>query len=324
MATYYRQRASNGGLIVAEATQVLPSGQGFPNSAGITTRDHVKAWRSVTEAVHGEGGIIYLQLWHAGRLSHSSLQPFQGLPIGPSEIAAEGICFNSLWQPVDFEAPRAMETNEISGLVEAFKSAAQNALDAGFDGVEIHAGGGLIEQFLLRSSNCRQDRYGGSFTNRARLLMEIVEAVKGICGGDRTGVRLSPYSKDQGCDGESTDFYSYIIGCIAALKVSYLHLVRARHEASQSASERFMDVDVRSLWPGFIIWAGGFSPTSAETAVRDGIADAVAFGRKFISNPDLPHRVQLGGPLNSYDSHTFYGGGKLGYTDYPTLNSFLL
>ncbi|KSV75864.1 hypothetical protein N185_15580 [Sinorhizobium sp. GW3] len=209
---------------------------------------------------------------------------------------------------------------EIDVLVEAYRLAGLNALEAGFDGVEVHASRGLIEQFLRRASNCRQDPYGGSIANRARFLMRVVEALARACGNDRVGVRLSLSTGDEDQEG-GVDLLEYLVEHLAAVQLSYLHVVRGSDkEAYAAASEE----KIRSLWPGFLIWAGNFSTTSAEAAINNGTADAVAFGRRFASNPDLPFRLQIGGPLNSYDSHTFYGGGKLGYTDYPTLNSFLL
>lgn len=325
-AEYYAQRATPGGLLIAEATPVSWQGHGHPNVPGIHTAGQVAGWRLVTEAVHAKGGVIYLQLWHTGRVSHSSHQKDAGPPVGPSAIAAQGKTIDAGWNPVPYETPRALETAEMPALVDTWRQAAVNAMQAGFDGVEIHgANGYLLEQFLQSRSNTRSDRYGGSIENRCRLHLEISEAVAREIGAERTGIRLSPWgiANDSG-EAEPLPLYSHLIRELATLGLVYLHLIEPRasgtgkadivREGQPSAAATF-----RPLWPNVLIDAGGFDRNGALEAVREGRADAVAFGRYFISNPDLPRRIEIGAPLTPYNRPTFYGGSAAGYTDYPML-----
>lgn len=318
---YYGQRASQGGLIVAEATQVTPYGQGYPDTPGIYSSEQVAGWKKVTDAVHAKGGIIFLQLWHVGRSSHSSFQPGGVLPVAPSAIAITGqTSLTPEWKSVPYEVPRALELDEIPGIIEAYREGAVNALAAGFDGVEVHgANGYLLEQFLHDRSNKRTDAYGGSIAHRARLLLEVTQAVADVWGPDRVGVRLSPFGtyNDVG-DSHPIALYGYVLPSLDALGVAYVSLIEARPGAGMEIdSPRAID-QLRPFWTRALILSGGFTGPSAEDAIRSGRADAIGFGRQFIANPDLPRRLRFGAPLNAYDRSTFYGGGAAGYVDYPT------
>lgn len=318
-AEYYRQRASDGGLIITEATQVTESGQGYPTTPGIHAAEQVAGWRRVVDAVHARGGLIFLQLWHVGRISHRSFQPGGAQPVAPSAVAPAGKAFTASWEFVDFETPRALDTGELAGIVDAFRQGARNALAAGFDGVEIHSANGyLLQQFLESRTNQRTDGYGGSIEARSRLLFEVVTAVTEVWGADRVGVRLSPFgnANDSG-EPDPLPLYRHVITNLATFGLAYLHLVEARGTDEVTAGATLTVDALREFWPGPLIAAGGFTGASAEAAVRAGQVDAIAFGRLFIANPDLPQRLQAGAPLNPYDRKTFYGGGELGYTDYP-------
>jgi N-ethylmaleimide reductase len=326
-AEYYGQRATEGGLIIAEASPVAATGRGNPATPGIYSEHQIAGWRKVVDAVHGKGGFIFLQLWHVGRVSHSSLQPGGVLPVAPSAVPITGegmLAMTASGRPEPYETPRALETGEIAEVVEAFRTAAQNALAAGFDGVEIHgANGYLLEQFLQSRSNLRTDRYGGSIENRARLLLEIVDAAIGVCGAERVGVRLSPYGVANGSgERDPMPLYSHVIRALDALGLAFVHFIEPRSSGAGRAEVNHQNVPsamklFRPLWRGVLISAGGFDATSAEAAVAAGYADAIAFGRYFISNPDLPARIRHGIPFTPYNRATFYGGGPAGYTDYP-------
>lgn len=322
---YYSQRASHGGLMIAEGSQVSPAGQGFPATPGIHAREQLEGWRRVTDAVHARGAVIFLQLWHVGRVSHPTFQPGGSLPVAPSAVAPEsGEAFTADWQRVPFVVPRALSEAEVAETVEAFGAAARNAKVAGFDGVEIHgANGYLIEQFLHARSNQRTDRYGGSIDNRTRFLLEVVDQACGVWGPDRVGVRLSPFGVANGSgEVDAHELYAHAVGKLAEREVAYLHLIEPRasgmamadvdHQGVPSAATIF-----RPLWPGPLISAGGYDGTSAEAKLAAGDADAIAFGRHFVANPDLPARLREGRELNPYHRPTFYGGGAEGYTDYP-------
>lgn len=314
---YYGQRASLGGLIISEAAQVTPYGQGRPSTPGIHSAEQVEGWKKVTDAVHATGGIIFLQLWHTGRSSHSSFQPNGVLPVAPSAIAITSKeSFTPEWKFVPHETPRALELDEIPGIVEAYREGAREAMAAGFDGVEVHgANGYLLEQFLHGRSNQRADIYGGSVENRARLLIEVTGAAIEIWGADRVGVRMSPFGtqNDVG-DADPVGLYSYVLSRLDELDIAYVHLI----EANDGADLRAVD-ELRPFWRKTLIRAGGYTGEIAEEVIRSGRADAVAFGRQFIANPDLPLRLKLGAPLNPYDRSTTYGGGAAGYVDYPAL-----
>jgi N-ethylmaleimide reductase len=325
-AEYYAQRATPGGLIIAEASPVAATGFGSPGVPGIYSDAQIKGWREVVEAVHAKSGLIFLQLWHVGRVSHSSFQPGGALPVAPSAvpISADLKTMTADGKVTTYETPRALETGEISGVVDAFRHAASNALKAGFDGVEIHgANGYLIEQFLQSHTNLRTDRYGGSIENRARFLMEIARAVIEVWGANRVGVRLSPYgvANDSG-EPDPMPLYTHVIKALDPLGLAYLHFVEPRSSGAGRAEVNHQNVPsamelFRPIWSGVLISAGGFTGETAEAAIAAGHADAIAFGRIFISNPDLPRRLREGFPLTPYNRATFYGGDVAGYTDYP-------
>jgi N-ethylmaleimide reductase len=325
-AEYYGQRASAGGLIVSEATQIHPTGQGYPATPGLHTAEQVDGWRRVTDAVHGEGGLIVAQLWHVGRISNPAFQPGGAAPVAPSAIRAAGRGFLPSGETAPYETPRALEIEEISRLVDAYRDGAKNALAAGFDGVEVHgANGYLPHQFLQRATNRRADAYGGSVENRARFVVDIVDAVAEVVGADRVGLRLSPFGKanDSGHDDELPVFRHLVIE-LATRGLAYLHLIEPRADGvgrdASDAGAPTAAAAFRPYWPGPLIAAGGFTADTADDALASGEADAVAFGRLFIANPDLPARLAIGAPLNPYDRSTFYLGNHRGYTDYPTFN----
>ena len=326
-AEYYRQRATRGGLVIAEASPVMATGRGNAGTPGIYSEQQVKGWREVVDAVHAKGGLIFLQLWHVGRVSHSSFQPDGALPVAPSAVPITGagmVTLTAFGKPEPYETPRALETGEIAGVIDSFRQGARNALQAGFDGVEIHgANGYLIEQFLQSHTNLRTDQYGGSTINRTRFLMEVVEAVIGVWGANRVGVRLSPYGVANG-SGEAVPLplYTHVIDALNPLGLAYLHFIEPRSSGAGRAEVNHQNVPAamevfRPIWKGVLITAGGFNGDSAEAAVAAGHADAIAFGRIFISNPDLPRRLKHGFPITPYNRATFYGGEEAGYTDYP-------
>lgn len=328
-AEYYRQRAG-AGLIVSEATQVSLQGQGYAWTPGIHSAEQVAGWRLVADAVHGAGGLMFMQLWHVGRVSHPALQPGGALPVAPSAIAPGGMAFiaNAAGQGelVPFVTPRALELDEMPGIVGQYCDGARNALAAGMDGVEVHAANGyLLDQFLNSSTNRREDGYGGPPQNRARLLMEVLEAVCGVWGSDRVGVRLSPLGSfnDMGdADPEAT--FGYVAERLNDFKLAYLHVVEpamagiAAVENPDPRGEAIMAA-IRQTFRGPLIVCGGYDQAKAEACLDAGRADLVAFGRPFIANPDLPERFRRGAALNVWDESTFYGGGAEGYTDYPEL-----
>ncbi|WP_175781751.1 alkene reductase [Burkholderia anthina] len=325
-AEYYRQRATQSGLIITEGSQISPSGQGMPATPGIHSPEQIEGWKAVTQAVHSKGGRIFLQLWHVGRISHSSLLGGER-PVAPSAIAAPGNAFTANFEREPFETPRALETKEIASLIDDYEQAARNALLAGFDGVEIHSANGyLLEQFLQSRSNHRTDTYGGSIENRCRIVLEVAEAVSSVFGADGVGIRLSPFGVANGSGEDAPQpLYTHLVKHLARLGLAYLHLIEPRasgagqadvdHQNVPFASELF-----RPHWPRVLIAAGNYTPATAEAAIEAGRADAIAFGRLFIANPDLPERARLGASLNAYNRPTFYGGDAAGYTDYPTLS----
>lgn len=316
---YYVQRAS-AGLMITEATQVTPLGAGGPNTPGIHDAHQVVAWRRVTDAVHRAGGRIVLQLWHAGRASHPALRPDGELPVAPSAIAIEGDAYVN-GRRVPHVTPRALALEEIPEVVARFRRGAELALDAGFDGVEIHgANGYLLQQFLEDGSNRRTDAYGGSIENRARLLLEVTDAVAAVWGPERVGVRLSPKNPYQSMhDSDPEALYAYVAQELGHRKLGYLHVVEPGESlvpgGGRGSTSRFLG----TLFGGAVITNGGYDRESGEAAVASGAADLVAYGVLFLANPDLPRRFALGAPLNAADPATFYGGGAEGYIDYPAL-----
>lgn len=310
-AAYYAQRAS-AGLIVTEATQVSPQGVGYPNTPGIHSAAQVEGWRHVTEAVHAAGGHIVLQLWHVGRISHPSLQPDGELPVAPSAIRPEGQAWTTEGMK-PYVTPRALELGEIAAIVEQYRVGGANAQSAGFDGVEIHAANGyLLDQFLRDKTNQRRDAYGGSIPNRARLLIEIAEAVIGVWGPERVGVRLSPLNPfNDIADSTPAETFGYAIDQLNRLQLAFLDLV----EDGAALDARHF----RPSWNQTLIANRGYDQERANGLLADGGADAVGFGVPFLANPDLLERFRRRAALNPPDRKTFYGGGEAGYTDYPLL-----
>jgi N-ethylmaleimide reductase len=322
-AQYYAQRAS-AGLIISEATQVSASGQGYPATPGIHSPEQVEGWKLVTKAVHDAGGRIFAQLWHVGRISHTSLQPNGALPVAPSAIAPSGLTFTAQFQQVPFETPHALTIDEIKTIVADFVTGAKNAQEAGFDGIEIHgANGYLLDQFLQDGSNTREDIYGGAIENRARLLLEVVDATVAVLGKDRVGVRLSPYGQFNDMhDSDPVALFTYVLQQISSRGIAYAHVIEPRSTSAGGNDNAVDDAPVtaemfRASFDGVFLSAGGYLKDNAEAAVASGNADAVVFGRYFISNPDLPARLQRGLALTPYNRATFYGGAEVGYTDYP-------
>jgi N-ethylmaleimide reductase len=320
MVEYYSQRASKGGVIISEATPVSIRGYGYAGAPGIYSDRQLEGWRRVTDAVHAKGGRIFLQLWHVGRQSHTDLQPNGEPPVAPSAIAAEGYAYSRQGE-VPFSMPRALALEEIPGIIEEFRAGADRALRAGFDGVEIHgANGYLPDQFLQDGTNKRTDEYGGPIENRARFLLEITQAAISVWGADRVGVRIAPsgtYGSMSDSDPAAT--FGYVATELDRLGIAYLHVVEPRIKGIEEIVKGQAPIAAQHLRRKFgrtLIAAGGFTGESAAAIVAAGDADLVAFGRHFISNPDLPERIRRNLPLNRYDRSTFYGGDGRGYIDY--------
>ena len=316
---YYRQRAS-AGLIISEGTQVVPEGQGYLDTPGIHTREQIAAWRKVTDAVHAEGGRIAVQLWHVGRISHQMFQPNGAAPVSSTAKAAKGKTFTAQGL-LPVSEPRALTTDEIPGVIAGFVHAARCAMEAGFDAVEVHgANGYLIDQFLRDSINDRNDQYGGSIENRARLLIELMTAIAAAIGPGRTGLRLSPVTpvNDAGQDSEAQALFNHVAEQLAPLKLAFLHIIEGQTGGARDVAP-FDYQAMRQRFGGTWIANNGYTREMALKAVAEGRADAVAFGRDFISNPDLVRRLRLNAPLQPLDRATLYGGDAAGYTDYPAL-----
>ena len=315
---YYRQRAS-AGLIITEATQISPQGVGYPATPGIHSQAQTQAWKMVTEAVHDAGGRIFLQLWHVGRISHPSLQPEGQLPVAPSAIKPDGEAI-TYQGPQAFVTPRALDKDELPGLVQDYVKAAQNAMQAGFDGVEIHAANGyLLDQFIRDGSNHREDEYGGSIENRSRLLSEVVSAVCDAIGHDKVAVRLSPensFNSMQDSDAQNT--FNYVVAMLSGFKLAYLHLL----EGDMMSQQRVLDYQqFKQRFDGPYMANCGYDYDKAQRAINNAAADLVSFGAIYIANPDLPERFRAGAELAVPDQATFYGGDEKGYTDYPTMTA---
>ncbi|ELI8047589.1 alkene reductase [Yersinia enterocolitica] len=324
MAEYYRQRAS-AGLIITEATQISFQAKGYAGAPGLHTQEQLNAWKKITQAVHDEGGHIAVQLWHVGRISHNSLQPGQQAPVAPSAIAADTRTTvrdeTGAWVRVPCSTPRALETEEIPGIITDFRQATANAREAGFDYIELHAAHGyLLHQFMSPASNQRTDQYGGSIENRTRLTLEVVDATAAEWGAERIGIRISPLGPFNGLDnGEDQEEAAlYLIEELNKRHIAYLHISEPDWAGGKPYSDAFRDA-VRARFKGVIIGAGAYTAEKAESLIEKGFIDAVAFGRSYISNPDLVDRLQQNAPLNEPDGETFYGGGAKGYTDYPKL-----
>ena len=315
--TYYRQRAS-AGLIITEASPVCAEGHGYPRTPGIHSAEQVAGWRAVTDAVHAEGGRIFLQLWHVGRISHPSLQPNSAAPVAPSALKPAGQVWTGSGLQ-DYVTPRALARDELPGIIAAYRQAALNAQDAGFDGVEVHgANGYLLDQFLRSSTNQRNDDYGGPIGNRARLLLEVMEAVIEVFGADRVGVRLSPENRfNDISDAEPQATFDYVVDRLSPLGLAYLHVLEG--DMTGQSAPGFDYAALRHAFAGPYMANCGYDRARAMAAVAAGQADLVAFGRAFIANPDLPARLAADAPLNEADAKTFYAGEEKGYIDYPAL-----
>lgn len=316
-ALYYAQRAS-AGLIIAEATQIVPEGQGYISTPGIHSREQIEGWKCVTKAVHVAGGHIVLQLWHVGRISHPSFQPGGALPVAPSAIRPKVQAFTAKgFEPIP--TPRALEASEIPGIIEKYAQAAHNALDAGFDGVEVHAANGyLIDQFLRDQTNKRTDRFGGSIENRSRFLLEVVDAVSAIAGAERTGVRISPQNgQNDISDSNPQALFNYVAEHLSGRGLAYLHIIKG--DTGGVPVPPFDYAKLKPLFGGLVIANNGFDKARANKEIAEGHADLIAFGKPFISNPDLVIRLLLDAPLMPAHRETFYGGAEQGYTDYPML-----
>ena len=334
MATYYRQRANpatGAGLIITEATAISHQGQGYADVPGIWSKEQVAAWKQVTDAVHAEGGKIVMQLWHVGRVSHTSLQPGGAAPVAPSAITAKTktvLLVNGQAQFVDTSTPRALDAAELPGIVQDYRHAAANAIAAGFDGVEVHAANGyLIDQFLRSGSNQRSDAYGGSIENRARFLLDVMSAVVAEIGGDRTGIRLSPVTPaNDASDDHPQPLFEHVVRLLGPMGLAYVHVIEGSTGGPRDHQQGAQAFDYAALRQAYTAAKGqgawmlnnGYDLPLAEQALAQG-ADLVAFGRPFIANPDLGARLKQGGPFNTPDRKTFYGGDDTGYTDYPFL-----
>lgn len=329
MARYYQQRAS-AGLIISEGTQIEPRGKGYAWTPGIYSQAQIDGWRTVTDAVHAEGGVIFAQLWHVGRVSHNALQPDNAAPIAPSAIQAQKVKAFIETGPgtgtlVDPSTPRELSVAEIKALVELYAQAARNALDAGFDGVEIHcANGYLVNQFISAHANQRTDEYGGSLHNRLRFQREVVQAVSAVVGPDRLGVRFAPLftSTDEDrvyigfVEDDPHQTYIEAIKVLEEAGIAYLSIAEADWPNAPDLPPVFRR-EVRNTFTGRIIYAGLYTAGRAAELIEAGLADLVAFGRPFIANPDLPQRIANGWPLNPLNTVGLYGGDEKGFTDYP-------
>jgi N-ethylmaleimide reductase len=318
-AQYYEQRAG-AGLIISEASQISPKGQGYPNTPGIYSQEQIAGWEKVTTAVHQAGGKIVCQLWHVGRHSHPFIQLDGGMPVGPSAVAETGHITTPKGKMVPV-VPKALTRSEIKATVEDYRKAAANAIKAGFDGVEIHgANGYLIDQFLNDNSNIRTDQYGGNVPNKVRFALEVVEAIVNEIGAERTGIRLSPSGRNFGVSNENpVETFTYLIEKLNNYKLAFLHLIEPLAHTIQGLENYLASPTIyfKPLIESPVITAGGMTFELADKMLNEGHADLVAFGRDFISNPDLVERYRNQWPLQPYDTETFYGGNEVGYTDYP-------
>ena len=334
MAEYYAQRANpatGAGLIITEATAISHQGQGYADVPGIWSAEQVKAWLAVTEAVHAEGGKIVVQLWHVGRISHTSLQPNGQSPVAPSAIVAKSktvLIENGAPSFVPTSVPRALEMAEMPGIVADYRRAAKNAIEAGFDGIEVHAANGyLIDQFLRAGSNHRTDAYGGSIENRARLLKEVMLGVCQEIGGGRCGIRISPVTPaNDASDAAPQALFEHVASFLGTLNLAYVHTIEGSTGAARDFQQGEKPFDYRALKTSYQQSGGhgawmlnnAYDRALADQAIDEG-ADLIAFGKAFIANPDLAARLKQNGPYNTPDRSTFYGGHSAGYTDYPRL-----
>lgn len=330
MVEYYRQRAS-AGFIITEGTQIEPRGQGYAWTPGIYTREQIDGWKKVTDSVHQAGGIIFCQLWHVGRVSHNLLQPGHSAPVAPSAIRANGVRVfiptgpnsGELAEPSE---PRALTNQEVKELVQLYRQAAINAMQAGFDGVELHSANGyLINQFISEHTNTRTDEYGGSLENRLRFLKEITEAVSSVFGSKRVGVRFSPLFTTTDelrvylglVERDVSETYLAAARMLDEIGIGYLSIAEADWEGCPEMPVTFRE-QLRSTFNSLIMYAGKFTADKASRVLNNGWGDLFGFGRTFIANPDLPERIFNSWPLNKVNNETLYGGGEKGYTDYPS------
>lgn len=318
---YYKQRAS-AALIITEATQISPQGKGYAYTPGIYSNEQIQGWQKITDKVHEQDGLIFMQLWHVGRVSHSSLQPGNFPPVAPSAIAVdEGQAFTDEGMK-DFETPRALDIEEIPAIVDQYRQAAINAKQAGFDGVEIHSANGyLLDQFLKDGSNKRDDRYGGSIENRTRLVIEVTQAVTEVWGGNRVGIRISPTgSFNSMSESIPQALFKSLVEQLNPFNLAYLHVV----ERFGDDSDKDFDFNaLRQAFNGAYMANGSYTAARAEQSLNNDLSDFIAFGVPFIANPDLPERLKQGADLNQADPTTFYGGDAKGYIDYPSLSQQL-
>jgi N-ethylmaleimide reductase len=319
-AEYYGQRAS-AGLLISEASQISQQGQGYQDTPGIYSKEQVAGWRKVTDRVHERGGRIFLQAWHVGRISHTALQPNGGAPVAPSAIRAKTKTFvNNAF--TDVSEPRALELSEIPGIIDSYKRGAANAIEAGFDGVEVHgANGYLLDQFARDGTNKRTDAYGGSIENRAKLMLEASKAVVAEIGAERTGIRISPVTPaNDTVDSNPQPLFDYIVDQLNALKLVYIHVIEGATGGPRDVAP-FDYGSLRKRFKGAYIANNGYDFELATKVLAANEADLIAFGKLYIANPDLVERLKKGASLNEPDRATFYGGGTKGYTDYPTLDA---
>ncbi|MDO9600074.1 MAG: alkene reductase [Azoarcus sp.] len=331
-ATYYAQRAS-AGLLITEATAISHQGQGYAHVPGLYSPEQIAGWKRVTDAVHAAGGKIVVQMWHVGRISHTSLQPDGGAPVAPSAITAKAKTYvinpDGSGAFVATSKPRALDIGELPGIVEDYRRAARAAIDAGFDGVEVHAANGyLIDQFLRSGSNHRSDAYGGSIENRARLMVEVMEAITAEIGAGRTAIRISPVTPaNDAADPDPQPLFTYVVEQLARWPLAYVHVIEGATGGARDFQQGDMPFDYAAFKAAYAAAGGkaawmvnnGYTRELAEAAVGEGRADLVAFGKDFISNPDLVTRLRENAPLNPFDTSTFYGGNEKGYIDYPAL-----
>ena len=316
---YYTQRAG-AGLIVTEATQISRQGQGYIYTPGIYSDAQVEGWTKVVKAIHAAGGVVFLQAWHVGRISHTSLQPDGGKPVAPSAIQAEGVQTYIESGMVAVSEPRALETGEIAGVVDDYRRAFANVKRAGFDGVEVHgANGYLLDEFMKSETNKRTDEYGGSVENRCRLTLEVVDAAIAVLGKGRVGIRLSPAPVQGAKDADPKATFGYLVAELGRRGIAYVHVIEGVTQTNRDAVVDW--VALRQAFGGTYIANNLYDRETAIEAVKAGRVDAVCFGRAFISNPDLPERLRIGAPLAEDHKETWYGGDAKGYTDYPSLDA---
>ncbi len=331
--TYYAQRAS-AGLLITEATAITHQGQGYADVPGLYAPEQIAGWRKITDAVHAAGGRIYVQLWHVGRISHTTLQPGGQAPVAPSAIRAKAKTYlireDGTGKFTETSEPRALRLDEIPGIVEDYRKAARAAIDAGFDGVELHAANGyLIDQFLRAGSNQRTDAYGGSIENRARLLTEVLDVITAEIGAERTAIRISPVTPaNDAADADPQPLFTHVVQILAHHALSYVHIIEGATGGPRDHQQGDAPFDYAALKAAYAQAGGrgawiannGYDRALASQAVESGVTDLVAFGKLFIANPDLVRRLRENAPLNAPDVSTFYGGGAHGYTDYPALS----